>query len=259
MVPVLVPLFGSFAIHAYGLCIVVGFIFFVYFLLRDSRYASLYSEDFLINILVLNTLSALVGGRILYLVSEDEVIESWFDIFAFWQGGLSVLGSIMSICLTIVTVFYFYKKPVLPFLDIAATYAPLLQSVGRLGCFFAGCCHGFYFTGCCHVLYTDGNSLAPLCVPLFPSQLLSSFLLFILFLFLYFLSKKTVLQNGIFFFLYLFFASSERFFTDFFRGDRGKIYALFSFNQIISIFLMTFALVMLFYFWCFKKTGNEKS
>lgn len=62
-------------------------LFFCLFLLRDSRYASLYSEDFLINILVLNTLSALVGGRILYLVSEDEVIESWFDILLFGKEG----------------------------------------------------------------------------------------------------------------------------------------------------------------------------
>ena len=69
----------------------------------------------------------------------------------------------------------------------------------------------------------EDDSLAPLFVSLHPTQLYSSLLLFLIFLFLYY--QKTVLEKspGSSLSLYLLLISSERFIVDFWRGDRAIV------------------------------------
>jgi phosphatidylglycerol:prolipoprotein diacylglycerol transferase len=104
---------------------------------------------------------AIIGGRIC-IFSEDETITSLLDVFIFWQGGLSILGGIIGI-LVVVPFYLAYKQiPIIPFFDLVAVYAGLLQAVARIGCFFAGCCYGIATHSILAITYTDLHSAAPL-------------------------------------------------------------------------------------------------
>ncbi len=82
------------------------------------------------------------------------------------------------------------KNSLFESLDIVAIYAPLLQSIARIGCLFAGCCHGIATTVPWAISYNDPTSFAPLGIPLHPTQIYSSLLLFGIFLILRFVATK---------------------------------------------------------------------
>jgi phosphatidylglycerol:prolipoprotein diacylglycerol transferase len=145
-----------------------------------------------------------------------------------------------------------HRIPLLPFLDLIATYAPLLQSIARLGCFFAGCCFGCVTQVPWATLYTDSASLAPTGMMLHPAQLYSAFGLLLVFIIMYFVARKKCTIPGQQGALYLMLASGERFLTDFWRGDRETVNALtqygiaLSFHQLLALGIIMIAGILFF-------------
>ncbi len=186
---------------------------------RDPRKERLISDDQGITLLMGSVIAGVLGARILFFLLEPERLNHWYDIFAFWEGGLTELGSIIA-----VTIFgFFYLRasaiPALPLLDLASSYAPLMQSFARLGCFFAGCCFGVPTDAPWAVVYTDPRSLAPLHMALHPTQLYTALLFFILFYAMRTIQPIFTLP-GQTFGIYLMGSSFIRFMTDFWRDDK---------------------------------------
>ena len=218
-------LYGPFAINSFGLMIILGIIVFSALILRDPKRAKLVTVDQYFNILSLAIVSALIGGRILYLLGNWHSVESFWQIFAFWEGGFSLLGSI--IALLIAMPFYFKKHNLntVAILDLAAIYAPLLQGISRFGCFFAGCCFGI------PTRLPLGIINQTCATRVHPTQLYSAGTLFIIFCALFFWLRKQFKHPGQLTCIYLLLMSLERFIIDFWRGDRE-----FSFIPFLSIF-----------------------
>jgi phosphatidylglycerol:prolipoprotein diacylglycerol transferase len=149
-----------------------------------------------------------------------------------WDGGFSILGSIMGILFCMPIYLKIKKIPVLPYFDLIALFAPLLQAISRLGCLCAGCCHGIPCTKTWCITYTDSLSLAPLGISLHPTQLYSSLALFSIFLLLYFYVQKHVQRTGLVLCWYLILVGAERFIVDFWRADRE--FFPFDTNQLLS-------------------------
>ena len=181
------------------------------------------------------------------VISEPFLYPHWYDWFALWQGGFSVLGSIIGI---IMTLPFYLKKihvPIIPLFDLVAIYAPLCQSIARLGCFTAGCCYGVTTHGICTVVYTNPNTLAAYNIPIHPTQLYSSALLFGIFLFMYFIAQKICTKKGQLFTTYLTLAALERFVVDFWRADRIMIGNILSFHQVVALYIIV-AIITFYYF-----------
>ena len=87
------------------------------------------------------------------------------------------------------------------------------------------------------VCYTNPEALAPLNISLHPTQLYSTGIFLALFVVLLILSKRTESRPGTLILLYGIGLASERFFVDFFRGDRIMVGAL-SFQQWIALGLL---------------------
>lgn len=217
MCPVLFHLYGPFSVNAYGTAIAIGFLLAFFVARKDVLKKNIITDDQAITLLCGSIIAGIFGARLFYFLIELPDF-SWYDFFAFWQGGGTELGSILAIILFASGYLYIYKIPLLPLLDIAGNYAPLIQGFSRIGCFFAGCCHGLPSTGTWTVIYTDPRSLAPLNIHLFPLQLIISAFFFILFFALLYL-KNYCTKYGQLFSLYIMGASAIRFFIDFFRGD----------------------------------------
>ena len=185
MSPIIFSLYGPFAIHAYGVCIALGVILGFFLLTHDKKLQKIISHDQLVTTLQLMIFSGYLGGRLGFLISESCSLQDYLMLFKFWQPGLSILGGIIGILGALGGYLWFKKIPILIYLDRVAIYAPLVQSFGRLGCFFAGCCYGVQSSAWWSVSYTDPYHMAPLHVPLHPSQLYSAAILFGLFLFIF--------------------------------------------------------------------------
>lgn len=244
---ILLPLYGPFAIHSYGLMIAIGFYLFLYFIQKDKRFKTLGLQDYFSTILFIGIIAGVVGARLLYILQEWHTLSSWYEVISMWKGGGSELGSVLLVLLSVSLYLYWHSISILSFFDLVALYAPIVQGVARLGCFFAGCCGGLVTTSWMHVVYTDVNSLAPLHIPLHPIQLYTFLLYMILFIFMHKVARVYLVRDGQLLSCYLFLSSTIRFSTGFLRNDRDMLFGVFSSNQVIALCVMGVAMSYLLY------------
>lgn len=243
----LLHIYGPFSIHSYGLAIAIGLLVFTYLMKRDPRFTKLHLNNKFISILLLAAAAAMLGGRIVFLMNQPEFYTNPLDIIAFWQPGFSILGSVLAVLLIIPFYLRRINVPIIPFLDLTAIYAPLLQSISRVGCLFAGCCFGIETTKPWAVVYTDADAAAPLNVCLHPTQIYSAILLLITFALMYFILQHIFKKPGQLICLYLMLTSTERFFVDFWRGDRlilpDSLYALSTYQYMAAAIILGASIV----------------
>lgn len=257
----LLHLYGPLAIHSYGLAIVIGLVLFIWRIKKHPQAARLQLTERIDDLILIGIAAGVFGGRLLYVLTEPDsyylsacasptisnsantfttlnyaslswtskleisalLLKDWlWNFISFWDGGFSLLGTILAV---LVSLAYYLKKtgtPILPFLDLIAIHAPLLQSASRVGCFFAGCCYGAPTQLPWGTIYTDQDSIAPLGISLHPTQLYSALALFIIFLLLQLL-QKFLKKPGQLLAAYLLLVSLERFIIDFWRDDRSFV------------------------------------
>lgn len=254
MCPTLLHIYGPFAINFYGFFIVIGIACALFLAKKDPRTSHVITEDQALTLLMGSIIMGVVGARVLYFLVEPINFTSWYDLIAFWEGGGSELGSIIAIALFCFLYLKHKHIQLLPLLDLAGTYAPVVQGFARMGCFCAGCCYGITTTLPWAITYTHPDSIAPLYLPIHPVQLYTSALYFLLFLCMkrygsYF--EKPGQQ----FYLYLMGASAIRFSTEFLRGDCSPLFP--SWYQLIAIALFIIAAIFLITsHYCTKKAAS---
>ena len=249
MNPKLLDIYGPISIQSYGALIALGVVVSLGLIAKDYRYKKLNLQNKLLDIIAVAILAGFAGGRILFILTEYQQYDSIFEMMLPWTGGLSVLGSIIGILIALPLYLKKLNVPIFPFLDLISIYAPLTQSFGRIGCFFAGCCYGLPTTFPWGVVYTHADCFAPLGQTVHPAQLYSAIILLCIFALMFFVVQKKLHITGQLVCAYLFFSSVERFFVDFFRGDRSGIietpFAALSHTQLIA-FTITIASVIAF-------------
>ena len=116
------------------------------------------------------------------------------------------------------------------------------QAIGRLGCFFAGCCFGKPADLPWAVTFTDTYAMrhvgTPMDTPLHPSQIYESLACFLIFFFLLWLAPRKRFHGQVVL-TYAVLYSVARFALEFFRGDpdRGAIFGL-STSQAVAVVLV---------------------
>jgi len=124
-------------------------------------------------------LSAIVGARVLFVLCD------WSDyklnpgsMVAVWQGGMSFHGGLIGGILAGVT-YCRVKHIRIPIMaDLLAPSVMLGYAIGRIGCFFNGCCYGAPTNLPWAFRFNDNGVITP---PSHPTQLYSSFLSFLFF------------------------------------------------------------------------------
>jgi len=132
--------------------------------------------------------------------------------------------------------------------DLFAPSIAIGQAIGRIGCFMAGCCYGRPASLPWSITFTNPDSMAPLNIPLHPTQLydaLSNFIIFIIILILSPLKKF----NGQVIIWFLVMHSTARLIIERFRGDdRGIMPGTgWTMTQFIAILILVSAIFALFY------------
>ena len=140
-------------------------------------------------------------------------------------------------------------KKTLPLVSsLAAAVIALAHGIGRVGCFFAGCCHG-----------APTDSFLGVYMPMagtrvLPTQLMEAVFLFALAAFLIYRTVKVGRTDGFFFYMMVY--GFFRFFIEYLRGDyRGA--SLVSFltpSQLIALLMVAVSLV----YYLFLEGRGEK-
>ncbi len=130
---------GNLTITMYGFLLALGMLagFFLTCYLAKKR--GIKSDDITLLALYVFPL-AILGARIYYFIFNNDV--SFVDFFNFTDGGLAVIGSIIGGIMGGLLYCWIYKKNFLNLFDIVVAGLALGQAIGRIGCFFAGCCFG---------------------------------------------------------------------------------------------------------------------
>ncbi|MFO7750824.1 MAG: prolipoprotein diacylglyceryl transferase [Desulfobacteraceae bacterium] len=273
MHPVLFEL-GSVTLYTYGLFVGLGFIAALFFATRNAAEFDLRAqyttntkdEQFypdtgrqISDLFFVILISAIAGARLVYVLLDlSYYIAHPLDVFKIWNGGLVFYGGFLA-ALGAGVVYTRKNKLNLWFTaDIMAPAVALDHAIGRVGCFFAGCCHGRACDLPWAVTFTSSDSLAPIGTPLHPTQLYSVLSNFLIFLILLFLQKRKKF-NGMVFWSYILLYGIFRSVVEMFRGDvRGTFLVEFlSLSQGIGIIMSLLALFMLFLLYRKKKYGRN--
>lgn len=260
---------GPLPLHTYGVLIVIGFLLAMYVAYREAKRQGQYVEEVL-DFAFWALLGGMIGARVVFiLVNWQDYVANPIKIFKIWEGGLVFYGAALGGFLAYL--WYARKQKIvgteqLKLADMMIVGLPLASAFGRLGCIAAGCCWGdgaYHFDAAGQIVadfpltiqFPDG-SLAyssllnsesgdvvsrmreiKATMPLFPVQLLDSFLEIGLFLTLLVVRSRkwfhgqVLLSYGI---LYPIVRSS----LELMRGDTERGYVidgLLSTSQFISL------------------------
>ncbi len=249
---------GPIPIRLYGLMIGLGFILAILLAARQAKKEGI-NPDRIMDLGVYLLLSAIVGSRLLFVLTNlRDFAQKPFDAFALWKGGLVFYGGLLAAVPIGIWYVKRHRLPVWKSADIMAPSIALGQAFGRLGCFSAGCCYGAPSSGWLSVTFSNPLSLAPLGVPLFPTQLMESAGALMIFGALLLL-RRGKRFDGQLFWLYILMYAVLRFIIEFFRGDavRGLYFGnVISTSQIIAIGMFLLSGLML---WRLRKRPLAKN
>ncbi len=103
-----------------------------------------YDKNMPINIALFAIPFAILGARLYYCIFTDtNTFAHFFDIA---KGGMAIYGGVIGGFLGLVVCCLINKYSILQACDIAAPSLILGQAIGRIGCYFSGCCYGIETT-----------------------------------------------------------------------------------------------------------------
>ncbi len=246
MHPVLIQI-GSLSLYTYGLFLALGFITAIWFSQKNAAPHDI-KPQLISDIFFVMLVSAIIGARLFYVLLNFDVYKNDFaGIFKIWNGGLVFFGGF--IVAVVVTAIHLKLRnlPLWKTADIITPGIALGHAVGRIGCFFAGCCYGKACELPIAIKFTHPQSLAPLHIFLHPTQIYSVVSNLILFFILFWLQRRKRF-HGMIFWTYIILYGVFRSIIELFRGDeRGTFFVDFlSVSQGIGITFSLVAVIMLF-------------
>lgn len=213
----------SVTIYSYGFFVALA-VLTVFFLAGRRARTFGFQRPALLDLVFLLFVSGVLGARIFFVIQHFDGYQSDFwKAFQIQEGGLVWYGGFFAAGLAGMIFCFFKKWPILRVCDFFAPLVALAHAIGRVGCFFNGCCFGH-----------SGH----------PVQLYEALFLLSLSLTLFFFSSRSK-REGSLFLAYLFFYGIFRFLIEFLRGDQVRSGSL-TVPQWTSVFLLLAALFLYF-------------
>lgn len=238
------PLFLN--VHMYGIMIGLGLlacflVLFYFFKKKDiePKFTDFVFYNAIASIAVGFGAAALFQAFYNYLENPAEGFKL--------SGGITFIGGLIGGAACFLIVYFIfrkkYKSSLTDILSIVPCCILIAHAFGRIGCFFAGCCHG---------VETDsflGVKFPGLANPVHPTQLYEAAFLFIMFgICAYLVLKKDFKHNMS---VYLIAYGVFRFLIEYIRGDdRGAFLTNLSPSQFWSIVMIVGGVVL---FICFER------
>ena len=250
MHPILLEL-GPVTVYTYGVLLAAAYLLGLQLAIVRAKSRNL-DHARVLDLGIYIIISALLGAKLLLLVTDFRTFtENPRELLSLARSGGVFYGGLI---LAVVVALWYIRRIGLPLWTTCDVFAPgiaLGHVVGRLGCFFAGCCYGKETTVPWAITFTNpyaaSNVGTPLNVPLHPTQLYEAGAEALILILLLATEGRGRRYPGRTFWLYMLLYAVSRYIIEMFRGDpRGGIF-MFSTSQFISLLLAPLALVMLIY------------
>ena len=215
-----ISLFGK-AIPTYGLCLVLAF--FTVAVTTSVRAKKKKSVSYNVSLVVFSMLLAglILGGTWLYAFVTypfSYIVECLKDFDFSFLSGIVFYGGLIGGIIGAVIGGKLMRFNILDIEDIIVPVIPLAHAFGRIGCLFAGCCHGIEYNGPFAVRIMDYSSGRLSDTTYFPVQAVEAICdVFIMVYLLAYVRKKH--KQGDVLCRYLMLYSVMRFCVEFLRGD----------------------------------------
>jgi len=142
MHPVLLKIGELITIHTYGFFIALAALAAMFISRYEAKRLGV-DPDKVVDACFYVVIAAIVGSRLFYVFTNfDFFISEPLEVFKIWNGGLVFYGGFIGSATVLIVYMKIYHLPLGKMSDIAALALPLGHAVGRIGCFFAGCCYG---------------------------------------------------------------------------------------------------------------------
>lgn len=246
-------LFFGLEVTYYGFLIAVGMALGVFVACKNAKFRGFKSDDIIILACYVLPL-AVIGAKLYYLTFSGQPFSFW-DIFKIWEAGLAIYGGVIGGALGLVIYCLIHKKNILDMCDIAAPSLILGQAIGRIGCYFAGCCYGIEVTD-------PSLTWFPLSTFVHGGWHLSTFFYesiwdFATFLLLILLLRKNkVRQRGTIVALYFIIYGIGRAWIEALRGDSLYLGAI-KVSQLLSILLIVLGIAIILTTYLLGRKGKD--
>lgn len=245
MHPILITI-GSFSLPTYGVLLVLAILAGILTAMRLGRRVG-FDPGQVLDFCTWIILVALAGAKVLMILAEWSYYRAnpgeIFSLSTLLSGGVFYGGFLAAFFFLL----WYVRVQKLSFWKLADVLAPAVavgQSVGRLGCFSAGCDYGKPTNAWWGVVFTStfAHQVAgvPLGIRLHPTQLYESFATLVIFgILLWEFSRRH--WDGEVFLTYVSLYAVARFFLEYLRGDedRGFVFHhLLSTSQFIALLAM---------------------
>jgi phosphatidylglycerol:prolipoprotein diacylglycerol transferase len=244
MYPTLLHL-GKLTIYTYGFFLALGFLAGIFLAKYEAKRVG-EDPDKILDLAFYILIAAIVGSRIFYVATNPKIyLDAPLEMFKIWNGGLVFYGGFIAALITALVYMRIKGMPVWKTTDIMAPSLALGQTLGRLGCFFAGCCFGKTCELPWAVTFNHPDSLAPVGIPIHPTQLYSAITNFLIFIFLFSFRKK-IKFDGQLLWIYVFLYGITRSIIEMFRDDfRGElVFGVLSISQATGCLMVILAVIM---------------
>ena len=183
-------------LHSYGFFLVIGFFLSVWLACLEAKRRG-YDPNIVLDLSMPLLLVSIVLCRILYFLVYPSQWRGFGEFLQIWNGGLSFHGAIVG---ALVTIGYFAWKRGVKYGTLCDIIAPGIfagYAIGRVGCFFNGCCYGFPTDVAWAVRFHVEGSNDPnaFTVPSHPAQLYSTGLSLVLFSLMWWARKQPRLNR----------------------------------------------------------------
>src|SRR6266404_9970357 len=166
---------GPITVYTYGVLLAAAYLFGLQLARVRARARGL-DADRILDLGIYIIISALIGAKLLLLVTDFGAFSADpRELLTLARSGGVFYGGLI---LAVAVALWYIRRVRLPLWTTCDVFAPgiaLGHIVGRLGCFFAGCCYGRPTTLPWGITFTDpfaaANVGTPLNTPLHPTQL----------------------------------------------------------------------------------------
>ena len=116
-----------------------------------------YDEDKVFNLIVIAVICGVLGGKLLFIITEFKNIIKNPSILLNFGEGFVIYGAIILGALSIYIYCRKNKWNTVKIFDCVVPGVALAQGFGRIGCFLAGCCYGAETTGKFGIIFPEGG------------------------------------------------------------------------------------------------------
>jgi phosphatidylglycerol---prolipoprotein diacylglyceryl transferase len=234
---------GPLTLHTYGVLLAIAFVTGLWVASRQAKAAGLDAArvtDMAVYVLI----AGLVGAKVLLVIVEwDYYTHNPRELLSILQSGGVFYGGLIG---ALPVAWWYARKHGLPPWRTADVLVPAVaigQTIGRLGCFAAGCCYGRPADVPWAVTFRDPYASrtvgTPLDIPLHPTEIYEAIACLAIFFILTRMARRKRFDGQITL-AYVLLYSVARFVIEFYRGDavRGTVLGWLSTSQFIAVLLV---------------------